>query len=968
MNVYNFSSDNTKGAASVQAKIQAAKKANLNDALSRETTAEVNRFFGRKGAGLFIMSSLNLPVPPGFVIPIYMQHKYEASGLTTEFKNEVQQALKKLAHLTGKVWDDPSHSVSSHSDKAGNSKAYKSTQGLPLLVSVRSGAAMSMPGMMDSILNLGLNDSTTQILAQHSSPEFAWGTYARFIKSYAKIVHNLSGEVFNSITPPQSSSAQEASTPSPSNQSPTELQSYVQKIKQIFHTQMGFEFPQKPCDQLWPAIAAVFKSWHSPRAQAYRRLHHLPQTKVTTKHGKGSTPKGGTPINSTPIGGTPIGGTAVTVQAMVFGNLGSQSATGVAFTRNPSTGEKQIYGEFLACAQGEDIVSGTRTPEPIQNLQKLMPTAYAELKTLFTQLEQYYEDVQDVEFTIEQGRVWLLQTRRGQRSLLASLNIATDMVNEKLITPAQALQRIEANNLVQLFHPQLQPSKKDICLAQGLPASPGAAVGAIVFSAQEAKKQARKARDVILVRFETSPEDIEGLVAAKAVLTACGGMTSHAAVVARGMGKPCIVGCQELNIDQKQLKIICKKTSTTPAQTHTLKSGDVISLDGSTGQIFLGPVATSPAPPLPPAYKKIMQWAQTKRRLKVRANADTPQEAAKASQLGAEGIGLCRTEHMFFAPERLIEMQKLILAGQSNEGQQALQALLPFQREDFRALFQAMQGQPVCIRLLDPPLHEFLPRTEHELQKLAEALGLSLHMLQQRAQSLKEQNPMLGHRGCRLALSTPEIYKMQTQAILEATSSVATSGVATNSVATNGAATSSVVTGDVATSGDTTPCVEIMIPFVCDKNEWLYVRNLVLEQLGPAANKFSIGAMIELPRAALLANEIAEAADFLSFGTNDLTQTVFGFSRDDVGRFLNFYTERGYFADPFARLDTRGLGQLLRIAVNLARDSKPNIKLGVCGEHAGEAKSVHFFHRLGLDYISCSPHRIPIATLAAAQH
>ena len=866
----------------------------------------MDSLLGRKGAGLARMSSLGLPVPPGFIISTAAQKTYEQSGLTSELKNEVRQAFQQLKNS----WPN-------------NKPA--------LLVSVRSGAAVSMPGMMDSILNLGFNDQVAQNLAQQLSFDFAWGTYVRFIQMYAKVVHGLKAEVFQDA------------------KGFNNLEGQAHEFKTIFQQHTGAEFPQTLEAQLWPAVEAVFKSWHSPRAKAYRRLHHLSNA----------------------------GGTAVVVQAMVFGNLDAQSATGVAFTRNPATGEKQIYGEFLLNAQGEDIVSGAHTPEPLQKLQQLMPTAYAELEKLFVQLEQNYKDIQDVEFSIEQERVWLLQTRKAQRSLRASLKVAVDLVDEEVITREQALKRIDANQLVQLLHPQLKPSSQDVELARGLPASPGAAVGRIVLTAREAKKQSRKGEDVILVRFETSPEDIEGLAAAKGVLTACGGGTSHAAVVARGMGKPCIVGCKELDIDvqQSQLRIRASCASTrveqaTPEQAApeqaapaastmtTLKAGDVISLDGRTGQVFLGAVETSVVDSGRP-YNHIMQWAQQHRQscrpvLGVRANADTPQDARAAVQQGAEGVGLCRTEHMFFAPQRLIEMQKLILATSLNERQQALKNLLPFQRDDFKALFQVMGDRPVCIRLLDPPLHEFLPRTEHELHNLAEALKLSPHVLQQRAQALREQNPMLGHRGCRLAFHAPEIYEMQVQAIDEAARMLAPLATGAHAASEN----------NVAANNSSARRIEIMVPFVCDKKELVYIKNLIQKKIKEVC---SIGAMIELPRAALLADEIAQEADFLSFGTNDLTQTVFGFSRDDVGRFLNFYTDRGYFADPFAVLDVKGVGQILKTAVQLARRAKPEIKLGVCGEHAGEAKSVHFFHQLGLDYISCSPHRLPIAKLAAAQ-
>ena len=868
-----------------------------------EGRAGDRNLLGGKGANLAEMCSLGLPVPPGFTITTEACNWYYANGKSypPELKAQVEAALAEVGRIAGRSFGDPAN---------------------PLLVSVRSGARASMPGMMDTVLNLGLNDETVLSLVRESGDErFAYDSYRRFIQMYSDVVLGLDHEVFEEILEDEKAHlGHELDT----DFSADEWKRIIGIYKARVQEELEREFPQDPHEQLWGAIGAVFSSWMNARAITYRRLHEIPES----------------------------WGTAVNVQAMVFGNLGETSATGVAFTRNPSTGEKALYGEFLVNAQGEDVVAGIRTPQNITesariaagsdrpSLQKLMPEAFAAFTEICDRLEKHYRDMQDLEFTIERGKLWMLQTRSGKRTARAALKIAVDMANEGLISKEEAVLRIDPASLDQLLHPTIDPKSKRDIVGTGLPASPGAATGEIVFSSAEAEEARKAGRKVILVRVETSPEDIHGMHAAEGILTTRGGMTSHAAVVARGMGKPCVSGAGSLRVDTRAGTLI--------AMGYTLRAGDVITIDGGTGQVLNGTVDML-QPELSGDFAAIMEWADKTRRMKVRANAETPADARMARSFGAEGIGLCRTEHMFFDGDRIVAMREMILAADEQGRRAALAKLLPMQRSDFVELFEIMAGLPVTIRLLDPPLHEFLPKTEAEIAEVAEVLGVSADVLRHRTEALHEFNPMLGHRGCRLAVSYPEIAEMQARAIFEAAAEAASSSGA--------------------------PVVpEIMVPLVGLEKELDYVKARidavaaeVMRERGITI-EYLTGTMIELPRAALRADAIANTAEFFSFGTNDLTQTTFGISRDDAASFLETYRQKGIVErDPFVSIDVEGVGELVRIAAEKGRATRPGIKLGICGEHGGDPASIRFCETVGLDYVSCSPFRVPIARLAAAQ-
>ncbi|GIU95113.1 MAG: pyruvate, phosphate dikinase [Gaiellaceae bacterium] len=832
---------------------------------------------GGKGIGLAEMTQLGLPVPAGFTITTDACRAYMAAGhrVPEGLDAEVDEHIARLEERTGKRFGDPEN---------------------PLLVSVRSGAAISMPGMMDTILNLGLNDVAVEGLAASTrNPRFAYDSYRRLIQMYGEVVDGVDGHRFE-----QALSDLKAARGVSQDVDLTahDLRELVASFETIYEEATGTGFPQDPREQLRRAYRAVFDSWDAPRAQVYRRTYEIPDDL----------------------------GTAVNVVQMVFGNRGERSGTGVCFTRNPATGEKALFGEFLLNAQGEDVVAGIRTPEPISRMRELLPEAYEELVETLDRLEAHYRDMQDIEFTVEEGKLYLLQTRTGKRTATAALRIAVEMVEEELISREEAVARIDPGQLDQLLHPRIDPDAEYEVVAKGLNASPGAAVGAIVLDADRAAERGSAGEDVILVRWETTPDDIHGLIKARGVLTAHGGMTSHAAVVARGMGKPCVAGCEALSIDQA--------TGTVTIGEHVLHEGDVITIDGAEGHVILGAVPLVP-PAIDENFGTILEWADVLRRLRVRANADTPEDAAKARELGAEGIGLCRTEHMFMAEDRLPIVREMILARDEEERRAALDKLLPMQQGDFEAIFEAMAGLPVTIRLLDPPLHEFLPPLEEATSDA----------MRDRIRQLREANPMLGTRGCRLGLQYPEIYEMQVRAIVRAARAVEER------------------TGDA-------PLVEIMHPLVGFREELRRLRELTERVAAEEPSvAFRCGTMIELPRAALRADEIAEEADFFSFGTNDLTQTTLGFSRDDAeGKFLTYYLEHGILErNPFEVLDVDGVGDLMRIAVERGRSTKPEIKLGICGEHGGEPRSVAFCHGLALDYVSCSPYRVPIARLAAAQ-
>jgi len=865
----------------------------------------MKNLLGGKGANLAEMAKLGFPVPPGFTITTEVCTHYYASGKTypTELKTQVEAAIKTLEECMGL--------------KFGSSDN-------PLLVSVRSGARASMPGMMDTILNLGLNDESVVGLAKSSGNErFAYDCYRRFIQMYADVVMNVHASQFESVL---ESLKEKRQLKRDSDIVAEDLKKLCEIYKDLVFESSGKSFPQNPSDQLWGAVGAVFESWNAPRAIHYRKMEQIPGE----------------------------WGTAVNIQAMVFGNLSDKSGTGVCFTRNPSTGENHFYGEYLTNAQGEDVVAGIRTPHPITkvdgkkagllSLEEEMPAVFKELDGLRLKLEKHYREMQDIEFTIQEGRLFLLQTRRGKRTAQAAVRTAVDMVDEKLISEHEAILRVDPYSLDQLLHPRLDPDQKGTPLAKGLPASPGAVNGEVVFSSQKAADLAAQGKRVILVRHETSPEDIVGMDASVGILTALGGMTSHAAVVARGMGKSCVAGCAELKIDYSSGTFSVSKNG----ERITVKEGDTITLDANTGDVFLGEIPTLSSE-LNEDFMKLMVWADRERKLQVRANADTPHDARIARRFGAQGIGLCRTEHMFFDEDRIDQVRLMIVASDLRERQKALAKLLPMQREDFVGLFKEMRGLPVTIRLLDPPLHEFLPKTAADYERLSKLSGRSGEELKEIADGLHEFNPMLGHRGCRLGITYPEIYEMQVQAIAEALIEVQTSKP-----------------GEIVTA-------EIMIPLVLDKKELLDLREkseVVLDRakLGEEQRRaIKIGTMIEIPRAALLADEIAGVAEFFSFGTNDLTQMCMGLSRDDSGKFLGDYVERKIFEqDPFVSIDQSGVGQLVEIATQRGRAARPGLKIGVCGEHGGDPKSVYFFHKVGLDYVSCSPYRVPAARLAAA--
>lgn len=868
-----------------------------------EGRAGDRNLLGGKGANLAEMCSLGLPVPPGFTITTEVCNAYYANGhaYPATLEADVAVALDHIGRLTGRRFGDPSKL---------------------LLVSVRSGARASMPGMMDTVLNLGLNDETVEALAADSGdPRFAYDSYRRFIQMYSDVVMGLDHEVFEEILEDQKGGlGHELDT----ELTAIEWQGVIALYKAKVEEELGKPFPQDPSEQLWGAIGAVFSSWMNNRAITYRRLHDIPES----------------------------WGTAVNVQAMVFGNMGDTSATGVAFTRNPSTGEKQLYGEFLVNAQGEDVVAGIRTPQNITeaariaagsdkpSLQKLMPDAFQAFVSISDRLEKHYRDMQDLEFTIERGKLWMLQTRSGKRTAKAALKIAVDMARDGLISKEEAVARIDPASLDQLLHPTIDPKAARDIIGVGLPASPGAATGEIVFSSNDAEEAKTQGRKAILVRIETSPEDIHGMHAAEGILTTRGGMTSHAAVVARGMGKPCVSGAGSLRVDYK--------AGTLMAMGSTFRKGDIITIDGGNGQVLKGAVPML-QPELSGDFAAIMEWADGARRMKVRTNAETPLDARMARSFGAEGIGLCRTEHMFFDGDRIIAMREMILADTEKDRRTALAKLLPMQRSDFLELFEIMAGLPVTIRLLDPPLHEFLPKTEEEVAEVAAAMNVSPDKLRRRTEALHEFNPMLGHRGCRLAVSYPEIAEMQARAIFEA------------AVEAGRKAGALVVP-------------EIMVPLVGLAKELDFVKaridavaKSVMEETGVRID-YLTGTMIELPRAAIRAQIIAEAAEFFSFGTNDLTQTTFGISRDDAASFLETYRQKGIIEqDPFVSLDIEGVGELVRMAAEKGRATRPDIKLGICGEHGGDPASIHFCEKVGLDYVSCSPYRVPIARLAAAQ-
>jgi pyruvate,orthophosphate dikinase len=865
--------------------------------------AGMKNLLGGKGANLAEMSNLGLPVPPGFTITTDVCTHFEANGhrYPDGARDQVDAALEEIGRITGKRFGDSRN---------------------PLLVSVRSGARVSMPGMMDTVLNLGLNDATVPALAEASGdPRFAYDSYRRFIQMYSDVVMGLDHHAFEEILEEfKTSKAYDLDT----DLTADDWQIVIASFKELVEDELEKPFPQDPHEQLWGAISAVFRSWESARAITYRRLHDIPNT----------------------------WGTAVNVQAMVFGNMGTTSATGVAFTRNPSTGEKALYGEFLINAQGEDVVAGIRTPQDLTeaariaaaseslSLERAMPDAFAEFTEICDRLEGHYRDMQDLEFTIERGRLWMLQTRSGKRTAKAALKIAVDMADEGLITTEEAVMRVDPAALDQLLHPMIDPAAERDIVATGLPASPGAASGDIVFSSDEAEEAKGAGRSVILVRVETSPEDIHGMHAAEGILTTRGGMTSHAAVVARGMGKPCVSGAGSLRIDYR--------SGTLTVAGRKLSKGDRITIDGTSGQVLIGEVAML-QPEMSGEFARLMEWADAHRRMDVRTNAETPADARAARGFGAQGIGLCRTEHMFFDGDRILAVREMILAETEAGRRKALDKLLPMQRGDFTELFEIMQGLPVTIRLLDPPLHEFLPHSAEEIAEVAEVMGVSVERLRERALDLDEFNPMLGHRGCRLLVTYPEIAEMQARAIFE------------------GAVAAGKETGSPVTP-------EIMVPLVGMRAELDLVRARIDAMAEAVASEtgvkidYQVGTMIELPRAALRAGEIAEAAEFFSFGTNDLTQTTFGISRDDAASFLGTYQRLGLIErDPFVTLDQDGVGELVSIGAERGRAVRPGIKLGICGEHGGDPASIAFCETLGLDYVSCSPFRVPIARLAAAQ-
>ncbi len=859
-----------------------------------EGNADMRPLLGGKGANLAEMTNLGLPIPNGFTVTTEACTDYYTQGkqISQEIQDQIFAALAVLERQRGKKFGDESD---------------------PLLVSVRSGARASMPGMMDTILNLGLNDVSVEGFAKKTgNPRFAYDSYRRFIQMFSDVVMEMSKSFFEGIL----TEIKEAkSAKYDTDLTADDLKEVIARYKAIYAEKMGAEFPQDPKVQLMEAVKAVFRSWDNPRAIVYRRMNDIPGD----------------------------WGTAVNVQSMVFGNMGNTSGTGVAFTRNPSTGEKGIFGEYLINAQGEDVVAGIRTPQPITKLAEDLPESYQQFMDIANRLEDHYRDMQDMEFTIQEGKLFFLQTRNGKRTAQAAIKIACDLVDEGRITPEEAVLRIDAKSLDQLLHPtfDIEELKKGEKIGQALPASPGAAAGKVYFTAEDAKNaHEQNGEKVVLVRLETSPEDIEGMHAAEGILTVRGGMTSHAAVVARGMGTCCVSGCGEITIDE-EAKVFS-------LGGYTFHEGDEISLDGSTGFIYKGMIETKEAS-VSGDFGRIMAWADGFRRLRVRTNADTPKDTKNAVRLGAEGIGLCRTEHMFFEPNRIPKIRKMILSDTPEQREEALIELLPFQKSDFKAMYKALEGRPMTVRYLDPPLHEFVPTDPADIEALAKDMGMTPAQVKQKCDDLHEFNPMMGHRGCRLAVTYPEIAKMQTRAVLEAAIEVSKGkGYAIEP--------------------------EIMIPLVGDKKELKFVKDVVVEEAEKVKKEldsdivYHVGTMIEIPRAALMAGEIAEEAEFFSFGTNDLTQMTFGFSRDDAGKFLySYYQAKIYESDPFARLDQNGVGQLIRIAAEQGRKTRPNIKMGICGEHGGDPSSIAFCHEAGLTYVSCSPFRVPIARLAAAQ-
>ena len=863
--------------------------------LFKEGNADMRNLLGGKGANLAEMTNLGLPIPQGFTVTTEACTEYYNQGkqISDEIKEQIFAALKEIEAINGKKFGDEND---------------------PLLVSVRSGARASMPGMMDTILNLGLNDVAVEGFAKKTgNPRFAYDSYRRFIQMFSDVVMEISKSKFERVLD-EMKEAKGAKYDT--DLDADDLKEVIARFKALYKEEMGEEFPQDPVVQLMEAVKAVFRSWDNPRAIVYRRMNDIPGD----------------------------WGTAVNVQTMVFGNMGNTSGTGVAFTRNPATGAKGIFGEYLINAQGEDVVAGIRTPQPITQLEQDLPECFAQFMDIATTLENHYRDMQDMEFTIQEGKLYFLQTRNGKRTAPAAIQIACDLVDEGKITEEEAVCRIEAKSLDQLLHPTFDADalKAGKVIGSALPASPGAAAGKVYFTAEDAKAAGIGGRGerVILVRLETSPEDIEGMHASQGILTARGGMTSHAAVVARGMGTACVSGCGDIKIDEEA------KVFTLGGET--IHEGDYISLDGSTGNIYLGDIKTVEAS-VGGNFGRIMAWADKYRKLSVRTNADTPADTKNAIRLGAEGIGLCRTEHMFFDAERIPKIRKMILSDTVEEREAALNELIPFQKADFKAMYEALEGRPMTVRYLDPPLHEFVPTSEEDIKALAEDMGLTVQEVKNRCDELHEFNPMMGHRGCRLAVTYPEIARMQTRAVMEAAIEVKNEK-----------------------GYDIVP--EIMIPLVGEKKELKFVKDIVVEtaekvkaEMGSDI-QYHIGTMIEIPRAALTADAIAEEAEFFSFGTNDLTQMTFGFSRDDAGKFLSYYYDKKiYESDPFAHLDQKGVGKLVKMAADMGRATRPSIHLGICGEHGGDPTSVEFCHKVGLDYVSCSPYRVPIARLAAAQ-
>ncbi|MBR0379107.1 MAG: pyruvate, phosphate dikinase [Mogibacterium sp.] len=858
-----------------------------------EGSKDMRNLLGGKGANLAEMTNIGLPVPFGFTITTEACRKYTEDGgvLSQEVIDEVWEHLAELEEVMGKKFGDNEN---------------------PLLVSVRSGAPISMPGMMDTILNLGLNDVAVEGLAKKTGNDrFAYDSYRRFIQMFGDVVMEIKKSNFDAVFDGQK---KKAGVEFDVDLTTDDLKEVIKGYKEVVKRELGREFPQDPKDQLLEAIKAVFRSWNNERAILYRKMYDIPDSL----------------------------GTAVNVQSMVFGNSGNNSGTGVAFTRNAATGENKLYGEFLVNAQGEDVVAGIRTPQPIAEMKEKFPDVYAQFEKIANTLESHYKDMQDMEFTVEDGKLFMLQTRNGKRTAAAAVKVAVDLVNEGLIDKDTAVMRVEPEQIDQLLHPVFDTDelKKATAVAKGLPASPGAATGQIYFSADDAAAAAEEGKKVILVREETSPEDLAGMAAAEGILTARGGMTSHAAVVARGMGKCCVSGCKDIVVDE------AAKTMTVGGKVY--KEGDSISLNGSDGSVYAETIKTL-APELSGDFGQIMEWADEARTLKVRTNADNPRDAAQAVAFGAEGIGLCRTEHMFFEDERIPKIRRMILADNEADRREALAGLLPYQKEDFKGIYKAMGDRPVTIRLLDPPLHEFLPKTEEDIKQLSEQFGIPYEQVVNKTLELHEFNPMLGHRGCRLAVTYPEIAEMQTEAIITAALEVRKEeGL------------------------DIVP--EIMVPLVGHVNELRFVKHTIVEVAdrliaeSGEEMKYMVGTMIEIPRAALTADEIAEEAEFFSFGTNDLTQMGFGFSRDDTGAIIKEYVDKGILEhDPFQSLDQTGIGKLVRMAVEGGKKTRPNIKLGICGEHGGDPASVHFCHEVGLNYVSCSPFRVPIARLAAAQ-